>query len=154
MRVLRRRYNKEALRLRIFYLLNQPAGAESHTALVQDIPGVAFGTIPNRADGTLLKLIPKSELAWAMRCRGGRELAGSLHCAADWSPLTCPECCHGRTPTACPACLHSAGIKEQAFKQTAMLAEKGSGAVGSGVKAVPLGKHEAAGAWPHAVQPH
>lgn len=29
------RYNKEALRLRIFYLLNQPAGAESHTVLLQ-----------------------------------------------------------------------------------------------------------------------
>lgn len=27
----------------------------------QDVPGVAFGTIPNRADGTLLKIIPKSE---------------------------------------------------------------------------------------------
>lgn len=29
------RYNKEALRLRIFHLLNQPAGAESHTVLLQ-----------------------------------------------------------------------------------------------------------------------
>lgn len=54
------KYNKEALRLRIFYLLNQPAGAESHTVLLQDVPGVAYGTIPNRADGTLLKIIPKS----------------------------------------------------------------------------------------------
>ncbi len=33
-----RRYNKEALRLRIFYLLNQPAGAESNTVLVQVWP--------------------------------------------------------------------------------------------------------------------
>ena len=55
------RYNKDALRLRIFGILHQPAGAESHTVLVQDVPGVAFGTIPQRADGTLLKLIPKSE---------------------------------------------------------------------------------------------
>uniref|UniRef100_A0AAD5H1R9 ERD4-related membrane protein n=1 Tax=Chlorella ohadii TaxID=2649997 RepID=A0AAD5H1R9_9CHLO len=54
------KYNKEALRLRIFHLLNQPAGAESHTVLLQDVPGVAYGTIPNRADGTLLKIIPKS----------------------------------------------------------------------------------------------
>lgn len=29
--------------------------------VLQDVPGVAYGTIPNRADGTLLKLIPKSE---------------------------------------------------------------------------------------------
>lgn len=28
---------------------------------LQDVPGVAYGTIPNRADGTLLKIIPKSE---------------------------------------------------------------------------------------------
>lgn len=54
------KYNKEALRLRIFYLLNQPAGAESHTVLVQDVPGIAYGTILNRADGTLLKVVPKS----------------------------------------------------------------------------------------------
>lgn len=36
------RYNKEALRLRIFYLLNQPAGAASHTVLLQ---------VGRRADG-------------------------------------------------------------------------------------------------------
>ncbi|KAL4853137.1 CSC1-like protein [Chlorella vulgaris] len=54
------KYNKEGLRLRIFYLINQPAGAESHTVLCQDVPGVPYGTIPQRADGTLLKLIPKS----------------------------------------------------------------------------------------------
>lgn len=112
-----RRYNKEGLRLRIFYLLNQPPGAESHTVLVQvrvqqrrqpplaaaggcrtvarravvaathlldcrvlarqgsvfellagaplqDVPGVAYGTIPQRADGTLLKIIPKSEFSF------------------------------------------------------------------------------------------
>jgi hypothetical protein len=71
-----RRYNKEALRLRIFYLLHQPPGAESHTVLVQDVPGVAFGTIPQRADGTLLKIIPKSE--W--KCTA----AGVVYC---WSVL-------------------------------------------------------------------
>ncbi|KAL6782290.1 hypothetical protein ACKKBG_A06245 [Auxenochlorella protothecoides x Auxenochlorella symbiontica] len=52
-------YSKEALRLRTFYLLNQPPGAESHTVLVTDIPGVLFGTIPQRLDGTLLKFVPK-----------------------------------------------------------------------------------------------
>ena len=120
------RYNKEALRLRIFYLLNQasavahgrrpgqlaalpcpaprairlaswaltrhlawpglnpvqPAGAESYTALCTDIPGVAYGTIPNRADGTLLKLIPKSaQLRSCLRCRLGR--------AACWAAAPC-----------------------------------------------------------------
>lgn len=76
-----RRYNKEALRLRIFYLLNQPPGAESHTILCQDVPGVAWGTIPNRADGTLLKIIPKSECAcggvgWGRRAGA----AACMHC--------------------------------------------------------------------------
>lgn len=54
------RYCKEALRLRQFYLLNTPKGAESHTIMCTDIPGVAFGTIPQRLDGTLLKMVPKS----------------------------------------------------------------------------------------------
>lgn len=58
-------YSKEALRLRTFYLLNQPPGAESHTVLVTDIPGVLFGTIPQRLDGTLLKFVPKGEEPWA-----------------------------------------------------------------------------------------
>lgn len=38
------RYSKVALRLRMFYLLNTPKGAESHTVLVTDIPGVDVGT--------------------------------------------------------------------------------------------------------------
>ena len=52
------RYCKEALRLRMFYLLNSPRGAESHSVLCTDIPAVAYGTIPNRLDGTLLKVVP------------------------------------------------------------------------------------------------
>jgi hypothetical protein len=54
------RYCKEALRLRMFYLLNTPPGAQSHTVLVTDIPAVKYGTIPDRLDGTLLKFVPKS----------------------------------------------------------------------------------------------
>ena len=64
-----RRYNKEALRLRVFFLLNQPPGAASHTVLCQDVPGVAFGTIPNRASGTLLKFMPNEDVSvgfWLM----------------------------------------------------------------------------------------
>ncbi|KAL4515648.1 hypothetical protein Ndes2437B_g07075 [Nannochloris sp. 'desiccata'] len=36
------RYCKEALRLRMFYLLNAPPGAESHSVLVTDIPAVKY----------------------------------------------------------------------------------------------------------------
>lgn len=55
------RYSHEALRLRVFYFLNQKRGAESHTILLTDIPGIAYGTIPKRLDGTLLRLVPKSK---------------------------------------------------------------------------------------------
>jgi len=54
------RYCREALRLRMFYLLNTPPGAQSHSVLVTDIPAVKYGTIPDRLDGTLLKFVPKS----------------------------------------------------------------------------------------------
>lgn len=55
------RYCKEALRLRMYYLLRTPKGAQSHTVLCTDIPGIAYGTIPNRLDGTLLKFVPDSK---------------------------------------------------------------------------------------------
>jgi len=54
------RYCKIALRLRMIHLLTAPPGADTHTVLCTDVPGVPFGTIPNRIDGTLLKLIPRS----------------------------------------------------------------------------------------------
>lgn len=47
--------------LRIFFLLNRPPGAEAHTVLVQDIPGVAFGTVAHRTDATLLRFLPRRE---------------------------------------------------------------------------------------------
>lgn len=54
------RYCKVALRLRLLHLLTTPKGAETHTILCTDIPGIAYGTIPNRLDGTLLKFVPRS----------------------------------------------------------------------------------------------
>ena len=48
-----------ALRLRIYHLLQAPTGAETHTVLVTDIPGVPRGTIFDRLSGPLLKLVPK-----------------------------------------------------------------------------------------------
>lgn len=52
------RYNKVALRLRVYYLLNTPKGAESHTVLLTDIPGVQYGTMANRLDRTALRFLP------------------------------------------------------------------------------------------------
>eukprot|EP00887_Chlorella_sp_A99_P001230 scaffold14.g1230.t1 len=54
------RYNKRALHLRIQHLLSAPPGAQSHTVLLSDIPGVEYGTLLHRCDNTLLRFLPKS----------------------------------------------------------------------------------------------
>lgn len=48
-------------RLRISFLVNQPAGARSHTVLLTDVPGVAYGTLAARIDATLLRFLPARE---------------------------------------------------------------------------------------------
>lgn len=53
------KYCKLALRLRIYHLLNSTVGAETHTVVVTDVPGVARGTIVDRLPGPLLKLVPQ-----------------------------------------------------------------------------------------------
>ena len=52
------RYSKEAVVLRIEFLNNTRQGAESHTVLVREIPGVEYGTIPNRIESTVLRFLP------------------------------------------------------------------------------------------------
>lgn len=61
------RASKDALRLRSHYLMAAPPGAESHTVLCQDIPGVEYGLLLNRLDGTLLRFVPKSAKQAASR---------------------------------------------------------------------------------------
>lgn len=51
--------------------------------LSQDVPGVAHGTIPNRADGTLLKLIPKSEQGNQNASSRCSSMAGCITAAAQ-----------------------------------------------------------------------
>lgn len=58
-------------RLRIYYLLNAPMGAESHTVLLTDVPGVLFGTMAERLDKTALRFLPKRERARACVCMHG-----------------------------------------------------------------------------------
>jgi hypothetical protein len=43
------RYAKKSVALRIRYLITSPKGADSNTVLVQDIPGIGFGTQAERA---------------------------------------------------------------------------------------------------------
>jgi hypothetical protein len=53
------RYNKEAVALRIQYLTHTPMGAESHTVMALDIPGVAYGTYLDRLDKTAFRFLPR-----------------------------------------------------------------------------------------------
>ena len=50
-------YAKKSVALRIQYFRTLPKGVESHTVLVQDIPGVAFGTIIQRIESAAPKFI-------------------------------------------------------------------------------------------------
>lgn len=51
------RYSKGVVALRLRYL-QQCEGVQARTALVQDIPGVHFGTLMHRADTTVLRVLP------------------------------------------------------------------------------------------------
>lgn len=55
------KYHRRAVQIRIEYLSTTEIGAESHTVLVTDIPGVNFGTIAARAKSSILfRYFPKS----------------------------------------------------------------------------------------------
>lgn len=44
--------------LRIEFLNSAKQGTESHSVLVRELPGVEFGTIPNRIENTVLRFLP------------------------------------------------------------------------------------------------
>ncbi|KAL3134039.1 hypothetical protein ABBQ32_008471 [Trebouxia sp. C0010 RCD-2024] len=58
------RFNKEAVALRIQYLMKTKEGAESHTVLVTDIPVLEFGTIPHRIETTFFRYLPVRIKNW------------------------------------------------------------------------------------------
>lgn len=132
----------------------QPAGAESYTALCTDIPGVAYGTIPNRADGTLLKVIPKSAQPF-LRCRQrgqgvGQQRRANPRGGGAGLRHSASRLALSRRSVHLPLNHAVAGIKKKAFEQTAMLA-KGAGSVATGAtnavtKSVSIKGGEAAGA--------
>ena len=50
-------YAKKSVALRVRYFATLPKGVESHTVLVQDIPGVPFGTQVQRVTSVAPKCI-------------------------------------------------------------------------------------------------
>jgi len=53
------RYNKEAVALRIAFFTSARPGGAAHTVLVRDIPGLDYGTLPNRLEDTALRFLPR-----------------------------------------------------------------------------------------------
>jgi hypothetical protein len=51
------KYSKSAVALRLRFL-QQAEGVQARTALVQDVPGIQFGTLMHRADTTVLRVLP------------------------------------------------------------------------------------------------
>ena len=56
------RYAKKSVALRIRYLITSPKGADSNTVLVQDIPGIGFGTQAERAKSVAPKFVANKVL--------------------------------------------------------------------------------------------
>ncbi len=53
------KYAKKSVALRVRYFTTLPKGEASHTALVQDIPGIPFGTQVNRVESVAPKSVAK-----------------------------------------------------------------------------------------------
>ena len=90
------KYAKKSVALRVRYFTTLPKGEASHTALVQDIPGIPFGTQVNRVESVAPKSVAKKArpavLACACECgpktsksplaEPSRDLTGSPPCCA------------------------------------------------------------------------
>ena len=57
------KFSREAVSLRLRYLSTAPKGAETHSVLVTDVPGVAGGTVMHKVDSTVFKALPASQRA-------------------------------------------------------------------------------------------
>jgi hypothetical protein len=125
------RYCRVALRLRMFHLLNAPAGGESHAVLVTDVPGVAAGTVPARLDATLLRLVPRSVKARAYGQLG--KLRGKT--AADLLARASPADAHANpaAPAAAAADAAAAPGTPAAGEAAAVPASPASSGGGGGV---------------------
>lgn len=85
------RYAKKSVALRIRYLVTLPKGAESNTVLVEDIPGVTFGTKPHRitsfAPGFIARKVQASAAIAAAKVNSAKSKATSRSSEAEINPL-------------------------------------------------------------------
>ena len=54
-----RKFSREAVALRLRYLTSTPPGAETHSILVTDIPGIETGTLTSKLDKSVLRALPE-----------------------------------------------------------------------------------------------
>ncbi len=62
------KYAKKSVALRVRYFTTLPKGEASHTALVQDIPGIPFGTQVNRVESVAPKSVAKKARPAVLAC--------------------------------------------------------------------------------------
>jgi hypothetical protein len=75
------KFSKDAVRLRLRYLSTTPPGADTHTVLVTDVPGVRGGTYGDALDRTLLRALPSK--ARAAVHKGADASVGALKSAVS-----------------------------------------------------------------------
>ena len=82
------RFNKEAVALRIQYLMKTKEGAESHTVLVTDIPVLEFGTIPHRIETTVFRYLPVRVKVGRTACTACSHSGDASSCAHSQNGAT------------------------------------------------------------------
>lgn len=77
-----RKFSREAVALRLRYLTSTPPGAETHSILVTDIPGIDTGTLTSTLDRTVLRALPEGSRKGVRDLLAG-EGSGSGRAAAE-----------------------------------------------------------------------
>lgn len=76
----------KAMEWRVRYLAETRPGAETHSVLVQNIPGIAFGTLPSRSKVRTTLTVDLHTYSRWQSCRTGRTCE-----AQHWLPLPIPD---------------------------------------------------------------
>lgn len=76
----------KAMEWRVRYLAETRPGAETHSVLVQNIPGIAFGTLPSRSKVRTTLTVDLHTYSRWQSCRTGHTCE-----AQHWLPLPIPD---------------------------------------------------------------